>query len=70
MEKITNQRALRAEFWRQNPHLSRRRITNYSGNGKMYPTDVRVTWCDWLDAMNRAGIVSDELADRATLSRD
>ena len=31
---ITNQRDLRRAFWEQHPGLDRRRITDYSGNGK------------------------------------
>lgn len=65
---ITNQRELRAEFWRAHPNLPRRRIRDYSGKGLMYPTDTRVAWVDWLDAMQRNGDISSDLADRATLS--
>lgn len=64
---ITTQRALRREFWREHPHLSRRRIRNYSGNGTMHTTDTRCAWCDWLDYMASAGLISAALAERATL---
>lgn len=64
---FTTQRALRAEFWRLHPNLPRRKIGNYSGNGKMHVTDTRVAWCDWLDAMSKAGEISQDLAQRATL---
>lgn len=67
MTKITTQRALRRLFWQEHPHLSRRKIRNYAGNGTMYVTDTRCTWCDWLDAMSRDGRISPELANRATL---
>lgn len=72
--QITNQRDLRRAFWQHVAEypscyvgISRRRITNYSGNGKMYNTDTRCAWCDWLDAMSRDGAISQELAGRATL---
>jgi hypothetical protein len=65
---ITTQKDLRAEFWRQHPALSRRTIPDYSGKGRMYPTDTRVTWCDWLDYMHRAGMISEDMVDRATLA--
>jgi len=65
--RITNQRQLKREFWQTFPNLQRRRITDYSGNGKMHVTDTRVTWCDWLDALSRDGDISQELAQRATL---
>ena len=64
---ITTQRQLRAEFWRQNPRADRRMIPDYSGKGRMYRTDTRVAWCDFIDSMQRAGDISPELADRATL---
>lgn len=64
---ITNQRELRRVFWAQHPNLPRRRIRNYSGNGTMYQTDTRVAFVEWLDAMQRAGEVSQALAQRATL---
>ncbi len=65
--QFTNQRELRRAFWEQHPNLSRRKIRNYSGNGTMYRTDTRVTWCDWLDAMSKCGAISQKLAERATL---
>ena len=66
--RITTQRALRKLFWSEHPQLPRRRIPHYSGNGTMYPTDTRCAWCDWLDAMSKAGAISQELAYRATLN--
>lgn len=67
MPSITNQRDLRRAFWEQNPELSRQRITDYTGKGRMYTTDTRVAWVDWIDAMQRSGEISAELAQRATL---
>ena len=64
---ITTQRELRRLFWATFPDLPRRRITSYSGNGKMYPTDTRVTWCDWIDSLSKSGEISQALANRATL---
>lgn len=65
--KITTQKELRRLFWEQHPSLPRRRIRDYSGKGKMYPTDTRVSWVDWLDFMQKEGCISQALADRATL---
>lgn len=67
MYRITTQRQLRREFWATFPELPRRRITDYSGHGKMYCADTRMTWCDWLDDLSKAGDISQELAQRATL---
>ena len=67
---ITNQKNLRLAFWQaheDNPRITRRRVTNYSGNGKMHNTDTRCAWCDWIDAMSKDGTISQELASRATL---
>jgi hypothetical protein len=64
---ITTQTELRREFWRTFPNLSHRRIANYSGNGKMWPTDTRCTFVDWLDCLSKNGDISQELAQRATL---
>ena len=65
--RITNQREIRREFWKTFPKLQRKKITNYSGNGKMHVTDTRVTFCDWLDMLSKNGDISEELAERATL---
>ena len=65
--EFTNQRALRAAFWTAHPNLPRRMVRDYSGKGKMYPTDTRVAWVEWIDYMQRDGRISQELANRATL---
>lgn len=64
---ITTQRELRASFWRDNPQCSRRTIPDYSGIGRMHCTDTRVAFCDYLDSLQRSGLISEALADRATL---
>lgn len=64
---ITNQKDLRKRFWEDNPTLDRKRIPDYEGSGKMYRTDTRCAFTDWLDYMCRSGEISRELAERATL---
>jgi hypothetical protein len=59
--QITNQKALRAAFWQGFPNKPKR-----TGAGD-WPTDVRVEWCDFIDHLARDGIISGELAQRATL---
>ena len=66
--RITNQRALRREFWQTFPTLRRGRITDYAGTGKMHVTDTRCAWCDWLDQLSKNGDISQHLAENATLS--
>jgi len=64
---LTTQKQIRALFWEAFPDLPRRRITDYAGTGKMYPTDTRCAFVDFLDTLHRNGQISDALADRATL---
>jgi hypothetical protein len=65
--EITTQKELRRRFWQDNPQADRKKITDYTGKGKMHTTDTRCAWCDYVDSMSRAGIISEALADRATL---
>ena len=63
----TTQKQIRAAFWELYPDLPRRKITNYAGTGKMHQTDTRCAFCDFVDALNKGGQISDQLANRATL---
>lgn len=63
----TTQKQIRAAFWESYPDLPRRKITNYAGTGKMYQTDTRCAFCDFVDDLNKNGQISDQLANRATL---
>lgn len=63
----TTQAQIRAAFWAAFPELPRRKIPNYAGTGRMYPTDTRCAFVDFVDALSRAGDISPELADRVTL---
>lgn len=65
--QITTQKELRRKFREDHPGLSFRKITNYSGNGTMYVTDTRCAWCDWIDYLSKDGVISQELAQRASL---
>jgi hypothetical protein len=53
---------LRAAFWAHNPHLPRK-----PGRQNAQHADTRAAWCEYVDAMARAGTISDSLAKRATL---
>ena len=64
---LTNQKQIRAAFWEQHPDLPRRKIRDYSGKGKMYCTDTRCAFVDFVDYLQRDGEISSELADRVTL---
>lgn len=65
--RITTQRELLRKFWQTFPNLPRKKITNYSGNGKMYRTDARCAFAEWLDALSKGGEISQKLAQRARL---
>jgi hypothetical protein len=72
--RITTQKELRRAFWEHitlnenlYPGVINRKITDYSGTGKMYNTDTRCAWCDWIDSLSRDGTISPELTQRATL---
>ena len=65
--QYTTQVQLRRAFWLQHPYLPHRRVKDYSGKGKMWPTDTRCTFNDWLDSLQKDGLISEALADRATL---
>jgi len=70
--EFTNQKQLRAAFWEAHPGLPRRRYryawTQADKTAELvYPTDTRVAFVDWLDAMHHDGRISESLANRATL---
>jgi len=65
--RITSQKQLRAAFWAAHPAADRKRITDYEGTGKMYRTDTRTAWVEYVDAMSRDNQISQALASRATL---
>ena len=69
--ELNSERKVRAAFWRECgklPGVSRKRITAYSGYGRMYNTDTRSTFADWLDGASRDNRLTQELAQRVTLS--
>jgi len=61
----TSQAALRRSFWLAHPALRHQYRSNKRQN--QYPTDIRIAWCDYVDAMAREGCISADLAARATL---
>jgi hypothetical protein len=69
--QITSQAELRDSFWQAHPALSRG-WKSVNGHGRPmtqneYPTDTRLAWIDYVEAMQRSGAISEALADRATL---
>lgn len=63
--QITTQRDLRKAFWQSYaPNGSRPR----KAASKDWPTDTRVSFVDYIDALERDGVISEALAQRATLT--
>jgi hypothetical protein len=71
---MTNQKQIRAAFWEAFPDLPRRRY-RYSWHPRdktaelVFPIDTRCAFVDYLDQLQRAGIISESLANRATLEK-
>ena len=63
----TTQKQVREAFWREFPQLSREKITSYNGKGKMYTTDTRCAFVDWVDMLQKDGLLKEGLAHRVTL---
>lgn len=57
----TTQRQVRAAFWAEHPRP--RKLTNGD-----YPTDTRVAFSDFVDMLERNGLISESLAQRVTLT--
>lgn len=64
---MTNQKQIRAAFWQSHPEASRKRIRDHAGTGKMYTTNTRCAFVDFIDHLSRSGQISEALANRATL---
>ena len=68
--RMTTQREIRRAFWEDHkdiPGITRRKIPNYSGNGRMHSMGTRVAFCDYVDMLSKSGDISQELAQRVTL---
>lgn len=56
----TTQKEIRTAFYAEQPTISRQPQNDQ-------PADIRMAFCDFIDALHRAGLISDALAARATL---
>jgi hypothetical protein len=63
---ITSNRALCAQFRQEN--LDYKTIKEHGGQGRIYTTDTRCAFTDYVDAMHRDGQISDRLAQSAHLT--
>lgn len=55
---------LRDAFWEAHPEFL---LQRQPGRQNAQCADVRMAWCDWLDYLEKAGLISEELATRSTL---
>ena len=60
---LTTQKQIRALFWQNHPQFKRKGNTKQNN----YPTDVRVSFCDYVDYLRRDNQISEALAQRVTL---
>ncbi len=65
--QITNQVQIRKLFWENYPNMPRKQIKNHAGTGRMYCTDTRCAFVDFVDYLSKDGQISEALASRATL---
>ena len=64
---MQTQKEVRAAFWATHPEADRKKIADYEGTGKMYCTDTRCAFIDYVDYLCRSGEISEKLAERVTL---
>lgn len=67
MKMITTQKEVRALFWATHPEADPKKITDYSGKGKMHKTDTRCMFVEFVDDLEKSGQISQALAQRVTL---
>lgn len=65
--QITTQKEIRRLFWLEHPEADKGKITSYDGKGKMYKTDTRVAFVDFVCNLEANRQISPELAQRVTL---
>jgi hypothetical protein len=59
---ITNEKDLRRAFWESHPNASKRTLRDGD-----YVTDTRIAFVEYVDALARDGVITEELAQRVTL---
>ena len=62
MKTITE---VRNAFWEAHPQFASERRSKKRQND--YRVDIRVSFCEYLDVLERNQIISEKLADKATL---
>lgn len=63
--KLNTEEDVRDSFWQTYPEFYPEYRLHFSQND--YRTDIRVTFCDFVDSLMKDGVITDELADNVTL---
>lgn len=63
--KLTTEEEVRSSFWQTYPEYYPEYRLHYSQNH--YRTDIRVAFCDFVDGLQKDGVITEELADNVTL---
>lgn len=65
MKKLTSQKAIRSAFWNE---LLGRKPAYYKGKSQNeLPADIRMSFVDFVDRLQKNGEISERLAERVTL---
>ena len=69
---MTTQKQIRQNFWLEFPQFKKGYKKNNNGNyvpktQNDYKTDIRCHFCDYLENLRCNGVISENLANRATL---
>jgi hypothetical protein len=62
---MKTQKQIRDSFWQSFPEFKQYYRTKKRQND--YPTDIRVTFVDYVDSLRRDGEISEKLANNVTL---
>lgn len=66
LTKCNRVRDLRIQFWNEFPDY-KDAYFSYKKTQNDYPTDVRCAWVDFVERMRKDGLITDRLANNATL---
>lgn len=65
---MTNKQAIKM-FWENHPEFKKtKKITDYTGTGKMWPTDVRAAFSNFIDMLAADHELTPEQVQSITLS--
>jgi len=62
---MTTFKEVRESFWSEYPEYKSEYRVTYKQN--QYRTDIRVSFCDYVDSLAKNGVITWRLADRITL---